>query len=109
GPAIKDPHLWEKNESYTVLLAKDVEGAATAAEVLADPALSRLLLGEVKEKNLSKAERDDVLERAYSYGERDLAIIDWNAAFLWEPSGSSDIADLLEVANAQLLELRYYD
>lgn len=109
GPAIKDPHLWEKNESYTVLLAKELEGAVSAAEVLAAPELPRLLLGEVKEKNLSKAECADVLERAFSYGDRDLAVIDWNAAFLWEPTGSSDIADLLEVANAQLLELRYYD
>jgi len=109
GGAIKDAHLWEKNESYTVILARDVEGAEKATDILAAPELPRLLLGEVKEKNLSKAERDDVLERAYSYGDRDLVVIDWNAAFVWEPSGSSDIADLLEVANAQLLELRYYD
>ncbi|MBK7859303.1 MAG: hypothetical protein IPJ65_11915 [Archangiaceae bacterium] len=109
GPAIKDPHLWERNESYTVLLAKDIEGVETASELLAQPELPRLLLGETKEKNLSKTERDDVLDRAFSYGTRDLAVIDWNAAFLWEPSGSSDIADLLEVANAQLLELRYFD
>ena len=109
GPAFKDPHLWERNESYTVLLARELEGAETAAEVLAAPGLARLLLGEVKEKTLSAAERSQVLERSFSYGERDLAVVDWNAAFLWEPSGSSDIADLLEVANAQLLELRYYD
>lgn len=109
GPAIKDAHLWEKNESYTVLLVRELDGAKTAAEVLAAPELARLLIGEVKEKNLSKAQRDDVLERSFSYGDRDLAVIDWNAAFLWEPSGSYDIADLLEVANAQLLELRYYD
>lgn len=109
GAAIKDPHLWDRNESYTVLLARDIEGATTAAEVLAAPELPRLLLGEVKEKRLSNAEVADVLDRAFSYSERDLAVLDWNAAFLWEPSGSYDIADLLEVANAQLLELRYYD
>jgi hypothetical protein len=109
GPALKDAHLWGKNESYTVLLARELEGATTAADVLAEPALPRLLLGEVKERQLSAAERADVIDRSFSYGERDLAVIDWNAAFLWEPTGSSDIADLLEVANAQLLELRYYD
>ena len=36
-------------------------------------------------------------------------VIDWNAAFVYEPSGSRDIPDILEIANAQLLELRYYD
>src|SRR5690606_34853555 len=29
--------------------------------------------------------------------------------FVWDPAGESDVADVLEVANAQLLELRYYD
>jgi hypothetical protein len=36
-------------------------------------------------------------------------VVDWNAAFVLEPSGSLDIPDILEIANAQLLELRYYD
>ncbi|MBL8955029.1 MAG: hypothetical protein JNK82_29910 [Myxococcaceae bacterium] len=109
GPAFKAPHLWEKNESYTVLLAKDLEGASTPAEILGAPELARLLIGEVKEKQLSPEETQIVIERSFSYGARDLAVVDWNAAFLWEPSGSYDIADLLEVANAQLFELRYYD
>lgn len=109
APAFKDSHLWERSESYTVLLARDIEGVSKPGDLLAAPELARLLIGEVKEKNLSKTERDDVLERAFSYSDRDLAVVDWNAAFLWEPSGSYDIADLLEIANAQLLELRYYD
>ena len=109
GPALQQAHLWEKFESYTVLLARELEGADTAAHVLKDPALPRLLLGETRESKLSAEETRDVIEHSYSYGERDLAVIDWNAAFLWEPTGSSDIADLLEIANEQLLELRYYD
>jgi len=36
-------------------------------------------------------------------------VVDWNSAFLLEPSGVSDIPDLLEFATAHLLELRYYD
>jgi hypothetical protein len=35
--------------------------------------------------------------------------VDWNSAFVYEPSGSHDIPDVLEICNAQLLELRYYD
>ena len=48
-------------------------------------------------------------QRHFSYGKDDLVVIDWNAAFVYEPSGSRDIPDILEIANAQLLELRYYD
>ena len=35
--------------------------------------------------------------------------MDWNCAFVLEPSGSRDIPDILELASSQLLELRYYD
>jgi len=46
---------------------------------------------------------------AYSYLQDDLAVVDWNSAFLLEPSGVNDIPDLLEFATAHLLELRYHD
>ena len=108
GSAMKDPHRWEKCESYTVLLVRQVEGDPTGAALLQAPELPALLVGEAKE-SLSAAERKDVLQHAWSYGERDLVVVDWNAAFVYEPSGSTDIPDVLEIANAQLLELRYFD
>ncbi|MFY0582230.1 hypothetical protein ACN28S_55285 [Cystobacter fuscus] len=60
-------------------------------------------------KPLSVRERESVLASRFSYTVDDLVIVDWNSAFVYEPSGSNDIPDLLEVANAQLLEFRYYD
>ena len=33
----------------------------------------------------------------------------WDRALIIEPRGDTDVADVLEVANAQLLEMRYYD
>jgi hypothetical protein len=33
----------------------------------------------------------------------------WNVALIVEPSGDPDTIEVLELANAQLLELRYYD
>lgn len=101
------PHKWDRNEGYTVIFVREIEGKPNAEQVLAAPGLARLLLGE-KEK-LSAAEERAVLADHFSYTPDDLAIVEWNAAFVYEPSGSEDIADLLEIANAQLLELRYYD
>ncbi len=103
------PHLWAKHEEYTVLFAREIDGSPSAAQLLEDPDLARLLLGEVKEPRLSGQEVKEVLENHFSYTDRDLAVVEWNAMFLYEPSGSDDIVDLLEIANAQLLELRYYD
>src|SRR6202012_3685722 len=51
----------------------------------------------------------DVLKHAHSYFDDDLVVVDWNCAFVLEPSGSQDIPDILELASSQLLELRYYD
>lgn len=101
------PHLWDQTEGYTVIFVRELEGRPTAEQVLAAPGLARLLLGE--KETLSEAEEREVLAHHFSYTPHDLAIVEWNAAFLYEPSGSEDIVDLLEIANAQLLELRYYD
>jgi hypothetical protein len=107
APAIQSGHLWQENESYTVIFAEQLRGDPSPSELVKDSDLARLLLGE--QLTLSERERSDVLDHHYSYSDRDLVVIDWNAAFVYEPSGSRDIPDLLEVCNSQLLELRYYD
>lgn len=109
APAAQRPHLWEQNESYTVLFVERIQGTPSAEELLAQADLARLLLGEVGSRSLSARERESVLHSRFSYTVDDLVVVDWNSAFVYEPSGSNDIPDLLEVANAQLLEFRYYD
>jgi hypothetical protein len=109
APALEKPHRWEGLETYQVFYVRSLEQPATAAEVLAGAPVAELLLGETSEVALSRDERADVLGHAYSYLADDLAVVDWNCAFLLEPSGVRDIPDLLEFATAHLLELRYYD
>jgi hypothetical protein len=108
-PASQDPHLWEQNESYTVIFAERIRGEPTAAELLARADIARLLLGEVNSAQLAPREVEAITQVRFSYTVNDLVVIDWNSAFVYEPSGSRDIPDLLEIANAQLLEFRYYD
>ena len=109
APAVQGPHLWDQNESYTVLFVERIQGNPSAEQLMARGDLARVLLGEVGSKPLSQREREAVTQSRFSYTEEDLVVVDWNSAFVYEPSGSSDIPDLLEVANAQLLEFRYYD
>lgn len=108
-PSVEGPHLWDQSESYTVVFAESLRGEPTAKELLAAPGLVRLLLGESGARPLSEREVADVLHHNFSYTDQDLVVVDWNAAFVYEPSGSQDVLDILEIANAQLLELRYYD
>jgi hypothetical protein len=109
APALERPHSWEGLETYQVFFVRRLVEPATAEQVLAAAPIARLLLGETSETPLSRDERADVLKHAFSYLEDDLAVVDWNSAFVLEPSGVGDIPDLLEFATAHLLELRYYD
>jgi hypothetical protein len=109
APAIRNGKLWEQSESYAVHFVERLQGSPSAAEVLVWPELAPLLLGETAEPSLSDRERSDVTAQHFSYGQKDLVVVDWNAAFVYEPSGSTDIPDILEICNGQLLEFRYYD
>ncbi|MCL6561092.1 MAG: hypothetical protein K6U74_20350 [Firmicutes bacterium] len=66
-----------------------------------------LLLAE--DEPVSQEVRRETLRNSFSYGPEDLAIITWDSAIVYDSTGSTDIPDLLEFANSQLLELRYYD
>jgi hypothetical protein len=68
----------------------------------------RLLRGE--REPLSRQERDEVLRHRLSYFECDLLVPTWNAAFIYDTeSGVQAVSEIVEFANSQLLEFRYYD
>ena len=78
------------------------------AEALRDRLdLVPLLSGE--QRALSEGAKRDLLRQSFSYYTDDLVVLTWDRAFIYEPRGDSDVADMIEVANAQLLEMRYYD
>lgn len=57
---------------------------------------------------LSAQEIDDAVARRVAYGERDAAVIDWNAALVIGPEVEAEQA-ILEYANVELLEMRLLD
>ncbi len=110
APALERPHAWDGLETYHVFLVRRFEdGPVTAVDLLAAAPVAELVLGETSPVPLSAAERQDVLGHRFSYLGDDLAVIHWNSALVVEPSGVEDVPDLLELATAHLLELRYYD
>src|SRR5262249_41042141 len=63
-----------------------------------------------EQQPLSKQECDEVLRSSISYYPNDLAVIGWNAAFVYDSDdGAQTTVQVLEYANTQLLELRHYD
>lgn len=70
--------------------------------------VTQLVRGEIAP--LSGAERDEILRDALSYYPTDLIVAGWAAALVYDkPDSTSAILDLLEYANTQLLEFRFYD
>ncbi|WP_292466245.1 hypothetical protein [Methanolobus sp.] len=66
-----------------------------------------LLAGE--KRNFSPQMREEILRGTQSYTSDDLAILSWDSALLCNPDSPTDFFDLIEFANVQVFELRYYD
>lgn len=95
-------------EDYLLAFIERFEGNRSASTLPRD-AIARLLLGEPSTLNLSEAEIDEAVEHSSSYSTADLCVSGWNTALVVDPDGDTDPIDVLELANAQLLELRIYD
>jgi len=105
--ALTRPGAAAVEEDYLIGSVRAFDQALTAEALQQRVDLVPLLSGE--QRPLSEAARQDLLRQRFSYYADDLVALTWDRAFIYEPRGDSDVADVLEVANAQLLEMRYYD
>jgi hypothetical protein len=109
-PALAKPRTGLLSEDYLVFVATRLDDAATADTLLAAHGadIAQLLRGEPEP--LSAQERDDVLRHRISYLATDLVVPTWSAAFVCDTeAGARGVLEILEFANSQLLEFRYYD
>jgi hypothetical protein len=109
-PAITRPLTAESVEDYTVFAIRALEPGTASAPLKAE-SISRQLLARILRAEpaaLSDEQVSDAVSGTVSYGPDDLAVIDWNAAILIDPDPDATIA-ALELANTQLLELRFLD
>jgi hypothetical protein len=109
-PAFSKPGAHRMVEDYAIFAVHEfghpISGAALASRRGSD--IARLLRGE--RAPLSDSETAEVMAGALSYQPNDLAVIDWNAAFIFDTAaGAEATAEILEFVNSQLLEFRYYD
>jgi hypothetical protein len=107
GPALHRPSSEHLEEDYLFAIVNSFDSPMTAAEIRSRADLAALLSGETRP--LSQLESAELTQQAFSYFVDDLVVVTWDRAFLYEPRRDSDVAGIIEVANAQLLEMRYYD
>jgi hypothetical protein len=111
GAAIERPHPAQVTEDYIVFRLEgltDAGGRPLPTSALREADVAPLLLNETRP--LSADARRELLPHRFSYYADDLAILTWDNALIIEPTSTdTDVQYILEFANAQLLELRYYD
>jgi hypothetical protein len=109
-PALEKPYENWLSEDYFIFHVREVAGASTSDEVLAQHGdkIAQIVRGETA--TLSETEKSEILQSRTSYYPNDVAVIGWNGAFVYDtPSGAETAIQLLEYANSQLLEFRHYD
>ncbi len=114
APALVKPYAVKPGEwlqeDYFIFHLREVEGAPSANDLLASQGdhIAQVVRGEMS--MLSEGERQEILQSRISYYPNDLAVIGWNAAFIYDsPAGAETAIQLLQYANSQLLEFRHYD
>jgi len=112
APALIKPYPEENwlQEDYFIFHVREIDGAPSADDLLTAErnAIAQIVRGETS--MLSDGERSEILQSRISYYPGDLAVIGWNAAFIYDTAAGAETAiQLLEYANSQLLEFRHYD
>jgi hypothetical protein len=109
GDALHQVNRSRFEEDYTIYYLRQLNPEKSAKEFLSACDVGNLLLYEEGESLPSEAIKKELISFSFSYSDNDLVVLSWDKALVLEPGGSMDIPDLLEFANAQLLELRVYD
>lgn len=105
------PHEEWLDEEYYVIHVDSGNPPAMTASALIDAngaEIAQIVRGELTA--LASSERDEILRSRMSYYPGDLVVVGWTAAFIYDTDeGAAPGVQLLEYANTQLLEFRYYD
>ena len=112
APALIKPYKDEDwlQEDYFIFHVREIDGSPTAEELLATHRIQIAQVVRGETAILSEGERSEILQSRMSYYPSDLAVIGWNAAFIYDTqSGAETAIQLLQYANSQLLEFRHYD
>lgn len=106
GRGIVKPELWNQYEDYIIFVANP---ECQSLDFWKENNFVYHFIGLESQLVLSDAMIEPVKESALSYSTNDLVVVDWDSGFVYAKEDVDDICDVLELANVQLLELRYYD
>jgi hypothetical protein len=109
-PALKDYRDEYLTEDYLVYVVHELDRPQSADDLLAAHGSDIALMLRGERQPLSVQETHTVLSHRISYLVDDLVVPSWSAAFVYDTAvGAQAALEILEFANSQLLEFRYYD
>jgi hypothetical protein len=108
APAVQKPNIAATVEDYVIYEVRATSPPVRVDDLVTQKRLPLAQLLRAEAAALSDEEVDDALSCRLSFGRDDLAIVDWNAAFLLDRD-ADDVRSVLELVNAELLEMRYLD
>lgn len=113
-PALHIPYPTRLAEDYYIIHLREAQDDSgrllSAADLLAQRSEQIVQIVRGESAPLAEAEQREVLQSCMSYYSSDLLVAGWVAALVYDtPEGAEPTIQLLEYANAQLLEFRHYD
>ena len=110
APALVKPYDEWLTEDYFIFHVREIAGNPLGGRTARDRGRTNRPDRPRRRPPLSDGERQEILQSRISYYPNDLAVIGWNAAFIYDNQAGAETAiQLLEYANSQLLEFRHYD
>jgi len=110
APALTDPRRSFLSEDYLVFAITALERPLSGRALVQTHGEEITLLLRGERHALSRQEEKEVLRHRISYFAHDLVVPTWNAALVYDTEAGAGVAlEILEFANSQLLQFRYYD
>ena len=107
APALVHPAEERLAEDFAVIHLRGTEPDLDTPALLDRPETAALVLGERAE--LTDGVRRELHDYAFGYSRHDLAVLGFERVLIVDRDAIWDVADLVELAHASLIELAFYD
>jgi hypothetical protein len=109
SPSLVNPIESDLVEDYTIFRISELSPRLDGNELLNRLGREIAMILRAERRDLSTQEMEHALSNSISYYPQDVLIIDWDRAFIYDREEHTDHMSIIEFANTQLLDMRYYD
>jgi hypothetical protein len=109
APALQRPIESDLVEDYVIFHVSELDEPISGQQLLDLHGKEIAMTLRAEQISLSDQEVANALANSISYYREDVLVVDWDRAFLYDKEHYNDHINIIEFANTQLLDMRYYD